>query len=89
MDGVIRFERSRASKTCVPKLVLGNEVRGYLLGTALFEALLRSSREGASIGTCLSGRRDPLRAKRSFEDLRSQAGAWERDARLELGNEMR
>ncbi|HEY4258838.1 MAG TPA: hypothetical protein VGM98_01705 [Schlesneria sp.] len=26
-------------------------------------------------------------AKQSFEDLRSQAGAWERDNKLELGNE--
>ena len=30
-------------------------------------------------------RRDPLRAKQSFEDLRSQAPAWERVERVDAG----
>ncbi len=95
--GVTRFVRSRASKTCVPKLELGNEVtRSQLasnsfpssgLGTPLPEAPLRRRGIGSELdsGIVSMGKRDSLRAKQSFEDLRSQAGAWERVAGWSLG----
>ncbi len=88
--------RSGASKSCVPKLELGNENRRGTSPYFLVPKLqLGNARFGSSASqsggrpvnanpskykattSCMAARRF---AKRSFEELRSQAGTWERES---------